>query len=317
MAALSRNTIWRAMAALPLLALPLSAAAQSAPAPGEGTAQATDPTRAFVDEFETLDPARWMMSDGWSNGDHQNCQWTADSVTLGNGLLRLTLSDRPAGGLPYSCAEVQSNARYGYGTFEARMRVPFYSGMNANFFTFIGAQQDAPHNEIDFEFIARDGPTLQTNLFLNGEGGREQLHRQSGDWAFRNYAIVWMPGLVQWFTDGQLVRELRGDAVPSAPQKVFFSLWSTGTLTDWLGPLDYPGQPVTLEVDRFAYTPEGAECAFDGALACVRPMEPGSDVVPDLPRPQMLPADLPGTGTVAPAAPPAGSATAPLSQPLP
>ncbi len=257
----------------------------------EARAQGVSPApAAFMDEFDTLDPVRWLVSDGWTNGAHQNCLWTADSVRIGGGLLRLTLSDRPAGGQPFSCAEVQSNARYGFGTFEARMRVPFHSGTNANFFTFIGAQQKVPHNEIDFEFIAKDGPVLQTNLFLNGQGGREQLHRQSGDWAFRNYAVVWMPGLVQWFTDGQLVREIRGAEVPSAPQKVFFSLWSTGTLIDWLGPLVYPGQPITLEVDRFAYTPQGAPCAFDGALACVRPMVPGAEAVPDLPAPVAAPA---------------------------
>lgn len=265
--------------------------AQDADAPAADGPVIASP--AFMDEFTALDTDRWLVSDGWTNGAHQNCLWTADSVSLGDGLLRLTLSDRIAGGQPFSCAEVQSIARYGYGTFEARMRVPYHSGTNANFFTFIGEQQDQPHNEIDFEFIAKDGPVLQTNLFLNGAGGREQQHRQSGDWAFRNYALVWMPGLVQWFTDGQLIRELRGPEVPALPQKVYFSVWSTGTLTDWLGPLVYPGQPITLEVDRFAYTPQGAPCAFDGSLACVRLMVPGADAVPDLPDLPVQPAPQP------------------------
>lgn len=267
-------------------------------------AEAVPPaTAAFVDEFETLDPARWIVSDGWRNGDHQNCQWTADSVSIVNGILRLTLSDRPSAGVPFSCAEVQSQARLGYGTFEARLRIPFFSGTNANFFTFAGAVQKVPHNELDFEFIARPSPTLQTNFFTDGRGGNEQLHRQGGDWVFRNYALVWTPGRVQWFVDGQLIREAAGPRVPAIPQKVFFSLWSTGTLTDWLGRLDYPGRPIVLEVDRFAYTPEGAPCAFDGSLACVQPMD-AEALVPPLPVPSQ-------------ALPPAPALPAPSARPLP
>jgi endo-1,3-1,4-beta-glycanase ExoK len=278
------------------------AGAQEAPAPAtpaNDPPPATAPVTAFVDEFETLDPERWLVSDGWRNGDHQNCQWTADSVAIVDGVLRITLSDRPADGVAFSCGEVQSQARLGYGTFEARLRIPFFSGTNANFFTFAGEMQKVPHNELDFEFIAKAGPTLQTNFFKDGIGGREQLHRLGGDWVFRNYALVWSPGLVQWFVDGQLIREARGPDIPTIPQKVFFSLWSTGMLTDWLGPLDYPGQPIVMEVDRFAYTPEGAPCAFDGSLACVQPMDPQAELpLAPAPPPALPPAAPPATATV-------------------
>lgn len=246
-----------------VLANGLSAQTETSPSPAPGSAT------GFVDEFDQLDTERWYLSDGWVNGDHQNCLWSKDRITLENGALRLSLTDDPAQEQAFTCAELQSNARFGFGTYEARMRIPFHSGVNAAFFTHVGAQQKSPHNEIDFEFLGRDGPTLQTNYFTDGKGGREQLHGQTDDGRFRNYALIWKPDLMQWYVDGRLLREVRGADVPQVPQKVYFSLWSSGTLTDWLGPFTYPGQPLRMDVDRFAFTPIGAKCAFDGSLACL------------------------------------------------
>ena len=44
---------------------------------------------AFFDDFDTLDQSRWYVSDGWSNGAHQNCTWSADQVTASGGTLRV------------------------------------------------------------------------------------------------------------------------------------------------------------------------------------------------------------------------------------
>lgn len=225
--------------------------------------------QAVLDEFDTLSTEHWFISDGWVNGAHQNCLWSADRVAAVEGTLRISLTDTARDGQPFTCGEVQSNARFGYGTYEARMQVTYRAGANANFFTHVGAAQKEPHNEIDFEFISRSNPTLQTNFFTNDKGGHEELHPQPADDAFRNYGLIWQPGLLQWYVDGRLIREARGADVPSAAQKVYFSLWSSGTLTEWLGAFAYPGQPLELLVDRFAFTPMGADCAFDGSLACV------------------------------------------------
>lgn len=252
-----------------LATAPRLGAETAAPAPPFAPKESLGGQVGFVDEFDQLDRERWFISDGWVNGDHQNCLWHKDRVALQDGVLRLSLTDDPAEGQAYSCAEIQSNDRFGYGTYEARLRIPYLSGVNAAFFTHVGAQQKAPHNEIDFEFLGRDGPVLQTNFFTDGKGGREQLHRQADDGQFRNFALVWKPGLAQWYVEGRLLREARGADLPEAPQKVYFSLWSSGTLIGWLGPFRYPGQPVTMEVDRFAFTPLGAACAFDGSLACL------------------------------------------------
>lgn len=41
-----------------------------------------DDSAGFVEEFETLDEGRWYVSDGWTNGPHQNCTWSRDAVQV-------------------------------------------------------------------------------------------------------------------------------------------------------------------------------------------------------------------------------------------
>lgn len=232
------------------------------PAFGEGA--------AFVEEFDRLDRARWFVSDGWRNGDHQSCDWSAAAVAVQDGILRLTLG--PGAEDTLICAEIQSEPRQSFGTYEARLRIPFASGVNSNLFTFIGPPQGLPHGEIDFEFIARDGPMLQTNSFIDGTGGRERLHPVTPPEGWHDIALIWEPGRLRWFLDGALIREATGADVPGPePQKLYLSLWSTATLTGWLGPLthDVAAQgPLVMEVDRVAYTPPGGACPFAGSILC-------------------------------------------------
>jgi endo-1,3-1,4-beta-glycanase ExoK len=220
----------------------------------------------FVEEFDRLDRDRWFISDGWRNGDHQSCDWTAGAVTLEDGVLRVTLDQTADGGL--ICGEVQSRGRFGFGTIEARVRVPYAPGTNANVFTFIGPPQGLPHDEIDFEFIAPRGPSLQTNTYVGGVGGREQIHQVPAEDAWLDLAVVWEPGRLRWFMDGMLIREETGEAVPGGEEhKLYLSIWSTATLTDWLGTLEW-SEPLVLEVERVAFTPLGDACGFEASILC-------------------------------------------------
>ncbi|ATU92281.1 hypothetical protein B5P45_22465 [Phyllobacterium zundukense] len=38
-------------------------------------ARAEETRGSFAEEFANRDNDRWRVSDGWSNGDHQNCVW--------------------------------------------------------------------------------------------------------------------------------------------------------------------------------------------------------------------------------------------------
>jgi endo-1,3-1,4-beta-glycanase ExoK len=231
---------------------------------------------AFHDNFDQLDQSRWYVSDGWSNGAHQNCAWAADQVVSSNGQLRVGFAPRPAGDRQYRCGEVQTRSAYGHGTFEARLKTPAGSGLNAAFFTYIGAQQGRPHDEIDFEILLRDTSHVDTTTFVNGvsgdgEIGAGQSHAlpHPSDQDFITYAITWEPDEVRFYIDGELARTIDDPRmIPTNPQRIFFSLWGTDTLTEWMGPFEPVTAPIAMEVDWVAFTPLGEDCAFEQSILC-------------------------------------------------
>lgn len=226
----------------------------------------------FFDPFERFDPERWYISDGWTNGAHQNCTWARSAIGIGDGTLRLRFlpdagTDPKA---PHLCGEIQTRQRFGPGTFEARIRSDRGSGFNAAFFTYIGPTHDAPHDEIDFEILTRDTGAVWTNRFVNGKdrgAGHSVPVSPATDVAFHDYAFIWEPDRLRWFVDGVLVRE-ETRHIPTEPQKIFASLWASDTLTQWMGPFETPEAAREMVIDWIAYTPLGAGCAFEESLLC-------------------------------------------------
>ncbi len=228
---------------------------------------------AFFDDFDSLDRDRWYVSDGWSNGPHQNCVWSADRVAVVDGQMNLSLTTDGNDEFDLSCAEVQSNARLGFGTYEVRMKVPYAKGLNANMFSFIGEPQKKPHNEIDFEFLARDAPVLQTNFHTSESSANEEFHDVLDDQTFRTYSFIWEEGRIRWYIDGDLIRTAGDATLPDEPQKMYLSLWSTDLLIDWMGRFDPASAPKVLEIDWVAFTPLGEDCAFEDSVLCLPNME--------------------------------------------
>ncbi|MFW5881230.1 MAG: family 16 glycosylhydrolase [Roseicyclus sp.] len=231
-----------------------------------GTAGAQE---SFFEDFEALDRGRWYVSDGWTNGPHQNCLWSSRAVSVSDG--RLVLSLRPTGEAetPLLCGEVQTNDRYLHGTFEARIRTDRASGVNAAFFTYIGEVHDRPHDEIDVEILTRDPGRVEFNTFVDGEmrnGGAVALDRPA-DAAFHHYAFVWDEERVRWFVDGDLVHEAPSDGMTDA-QKIYLSHWSSDLLTEWMGRFEMPEAPLRMHVDWIAWTAPGDGCQFPRSILC-------------------------------------------------
>ena len=231
---------------------------------------------AFRDTFDRLDTARWYVSDGWSNGSHQNCTWSSDQVKATGGNLQVGFAPIPKGNRQYRCGELQTRKAYGYGTFEARLKTPAGSGLNAAFFTYIGPQQNQPHDEIDFEILLRDTSRVDTTTFVNGQSGDGQTGAgqslplpYASDSDFITYAFTWEPDRLRFYINGELARTLDNPAtIPSHPQRIFFSLWGSDTLTDWMGPFAAVSSPIAMQVDWVAFTPLGQDCAFDESILC-------------------------------------------------
>lgn len=249
------------------------AAALAALVVSSGAAFAQDPEgKSFVDEFDTLDRSRWLVADGWDNGKHQNCTWAKDQVKVADGTLTLGFEAKPFKNRDNSCGEIQTKARFGYGTYEARVKSSGVApGLNAAFFTYIGPVHKQPHDEIDFEILTKDPSKVQLNAYVDGKSGNEQLVDVPGgaDRDFNDYAFVWEKDKISWYLNGKLVHELASPAqLPSHPQKIFFSLWGSDTLNEWMGVFSPPAEPVTMQVDRVAYTAPGDTCQFEGSVAC-------------------------------------------------
>ena len=246
----------------------LCALSLAQPAFGQGT--------AFRDNFDKLDLSRWYVSDGWSNGAHQNCTWSADQAKAAGGNLRVGFAPVPKGARQYRCGEIQTRTAYGFGTFEARLKTPAGSGLNAAFFTYIGPQQGKPHDEIDFEILLKDTGHVDTTTFVNGvsgdgEVGAGQSHAlpYPSDSDFTTFAYTWEPDRVRYYIDGELVRTIDDPKmVPSNAQRIFFSLWGSDTLTEWMGAFTPVTTPIAMEVDWVAFTPLGEGCAFDDSILC-------------------------------------------------
>jgi endo-1,3-1,4-beta-glycanase ExoK len=241
---------------------------------GAAVAHAEEPTtgKSFVETFDNLSSKRWYISDGWSNGEHQNCTWSKNQVRVADGVLRLTFQKQKYKDRDYVCGEVQTNHRFGYGTYEIRMKAAAGSGLNTGFFTYIGPVHKQPHDEIDFEVLGKNPAKVQINQFVNGKDvGDQKLVDVPGgaDQGFHDYAFVWEKDGIRWYVDGKLVGEATDPAkLPSHPSKIFVSLWSSDKLKSWMGPLANFDGPVTAEIDRIAFTALGDACQFPESMAC-------------------------------------------------
>lgn len=225
---------------------------------------------SFIDDFDELNRGIWFISDGWNNGPHQNCTWSTRQVKTVNGVLELSFEERKEGDRDFACGEIQTRKRYGYGTYEARIKAADGSGLNSAFFTYIGPADKQPHDEIDFEVLGKNTAKVQLNQYVSAKGGNEFLADVPGgaNQGFNDYAFVWEKNRLRYYINGELVHEVNDPGkIPVNAQKIFFSLWGTDTLTDWMGTFSYR-EPATLEVDRVAYTAIGDECQFAESVAC-------------------------------------------------
>jgi len=226
---------------------------------------------SFVEEFDRLDSKRWYISDGWANGDHQNCIWSKDMVSISDGVLKLGIAKRQTKDREYVCGEIQTHKRFSYGTYEARIKAAAGSGLNTGFFTYIGPTHKQPHDEIDFEILGKDPSQVQLNQYVNGKGGNEEFAPVPGgaDADFNDYAFVWEKDRIRWFVNGELVHTVDDPAkLPSHASKIFVSLWGSDNRKSWLGSFAELSEPKTAEVDRIAFTALGDECQFPESVVC-------------------------------------------------
>jgi endo-1,3-1,4-beta-glycanase ExoK len=239
---------------------------------------------SFFETFDRFNDGRWFVGDGWTNGPHQNCTWSAKNFRVSGGALELILSKNGEGHPPpekaseardYSCAELQTRHSYGYGTYEFRASAAAAPGLVSAFFTYVGPTPQAqnPHDEIDFEFLGKDKHAVQLNYFGAAQGQHEYMAPLGFDASetMASYAFEWLPNSIRWFIDGKLVHEAKAEPdkpFPKTPSKIFLSLWASDTSEEWLGKFVYPGKPLVARFEWVAFTNSGEGCHFPESVLC-------------------------------------------------
>ena len=197
----------------------------------------------FEDDFdgECVDTGRWQLRP-WGYGSYGNVQEynTMDNVEVRDGMLRIEVrrEDRTARAVfwqddtvrmgdgvanlreyHYTSSSLWTREKFGYGRFEARIRIPKGRGIFPAFWLF-GAD---PWNEIDiFEFWNNSGrrydATRSASLLhatvhydYDGDGRTDMVHTQHrgvdyGD-DFHVFALEWTGERIAWYVDGELIRE--------------------------------------------------------------------------------------------------------------
>jgi endo-1,3-1,4-beta-glycanase ExoK len=250
----------RSRLALLLLALSFSSAAAQ-----EGS---------FYDSFKRLDPERWQLSDGWTNGEHQACVWSERNIRLVKEGVELSLTNVPYGVRPYSCGELMSRSMFGYGTYEVRMKpAPAHAGVVSAFFTYTGPPHGNPHDEVDFEFVGTKTNSVDATFHANGKSHEKDVPLDFDARAgFNDYAFHWSPHGITWFANGKVIRHVKRAEVenfPVTPGKLYISIWNgTPMLDSWLGHFSYPGTPLVATYAYIAYTKLGDDCQFPQSLVC-------------------------------------------------
>ncbi|KAM2829589.1 hypothetical protein PS2_035238 [Malus domestica] len=148
--------------------------------------------------------------------------------------LQLTLDNR-------SGCKFASYLNYSSGFFHMRMKIPGNNntaGVVTSFYLMSKASA-SQHDELDFEFLGNiEGQqiTLQTNVFVNGVGDREQRINLWFDPAgnFHDYKIIWNPHQVVFFIDDTPIRVFKnytnyGVPYPTQPMRIEAALWTA----DW------------------------------------------------------------------------------------
>ncbi|KAH7279082.1 hypothetical protein KP509_37G004500 [Ceratopteris richardii] len=130
-----------------------------------------------------------------------------------------------------------------YGFYSASIKFPaqdYAAGIVLAFYTSNADKFPSAHDELDFEFLGniKGRPwRMQTNIFGNGNGGREERFDFWFDPTadYHNYSILWNYFHTVFMVDGIPIREMignesMGEDYPSKPMAMYATVWDG---SDW------------------------------------------------------------------------------------
>ncbi len=131
---------------------------------------------------------------------------------------------------PITSGQIQRVGWYGYGRYEIVMQPSDVFGLISAFYVYTGEHFGDTHEEIDFEFLARNPDQVFLNRWVDGEPLPREVHHELGFVASerpRVYAFDWQEDAVVWYADGEeIYRVDQEDGIPRPPAKIYFDIWA-------------------------------------------------------------------------------------------
>ena len=185
----------------------------------------------WSDEFggTSLNGHNWEIQTGtgtsvgltdWGNNEQQ--YYAAENISLKDGMLVITARKEQKGNKQYTSARLRTFGKFAktYGYFEARISLPAIQGMWGAFWmmpetNFYGGW--AASGEIDImESKGRLGDRYSGAIHFGGQWPANR-YLWTGDYVFPNnstlddfhvYGLEWKPGVIRWYCDNKLVKEI-------------------------------------------------------------------------------------------------------------
>jgi len=212
----------------------------------------------FHDEFDgdQVDPEKWYVSSGYKGHGTVTSAFSRDCVEVSGGMLRMQVKRTPGAEYPFASGRIDSYKRFAtdHGRVEIRARFPYAKGA---WYAIWARSESSALPELDIEVLETDGGfrTWFVNHWDQKPLPPEQRRRYArvdgvDPTEFHVYTVTWMPGVVEWATDGVVFLRSTDRGVPTEPLFWTINGWTGG----WGGqpPDDFP-LPVTFEVDYFRY----------------------------------------------------------------
>jgi len=189
----------------------------------------------WEEDFKDLDLNRWNLNSG------------GECIKVKDGMFIDSVSQScPGSG---NGGRMRTNVRYKSGKFEVRAKMPIASGLvPAIYFASTPDNTNGNQDEFDFELIGSN--RMQTNLFINGNGGREQVWNPPVDLSqdFHLYTFEWTSSSIVLKVDNQVIRTFN-NPMPTQPSYFILTNWMCIGCDGWTGPADWSRQPYDFIVD--------------------------------------------------------------------
>ena len=218
----------------------------------------------WYDEFdyESADGGKAPFTDKWvaenSRQGHILSGRYHKNVEVSDGVLKLKQfhEDPPVNGQDWTAGSVHSNAKLGYGYYEARYKYAAAAGLNNSFWIYSQhAGGPGPHYEIDMN-EGHYTRSINSNIQSSALGVKENINYRP-DYVetmaddFHTFEMEWNENELLMYCDGKLYRRSENvfcDPVTN-PAYVYFSV----AVMAWAGAVNMDVDGSVMEVDYFRY----------------------------------------------------------------